>query len=74
MNATDMKYLTRSVKYFVSLCLLTAAIAAALLATGTAAGSTADLWRLLLFTPRGWFLIGALVLLSAVYPLSLIHI
>ena len=43
MNATDMKYLTRSVKYFVSLCLLTAAIAAALLATGTAAGSTAGL-------------------------------
>ena len=68
MNATDMKHLTRPVKYFVSSCLQTAATAAALHATGTAAGPTADLWRLLLFTPRGWFLIGALVLLSAVYP------
>ncbi len=63
-----MKYLTRSVKYFISLCVLTVVLAAGLLATGMAAGSPADLWQMLLFTPRGWFLIGAIVLLSAIYP------
>lgn len=63
-----MKYLTRSVKYFISLCVLTTVLAAALLATGTAAGSPADLIQMLFFTPRGWFLLGAIVLLSAIYP------
>lgn len=63
-----MKYLYRSVKYFISLCVLTVVLAGALYATGMAAGTPSDLVRLLVFTPRGWFLIGAIVVLSAIYP------
>lgn len=63
-----MKYLNRSVKYFISLCVLTVVLTAALYVTGTAAGSPSDLVHLLFYTPRGWFLIGAVVLLSAIYP------
>lgn len=63
-----MKYLNRSVKYFLSLCVLTIVLAGALYATGMAAGSPSDMVHLLFFTPRGWFLIGAVVVLSAIYP------
>lgn len=63
-----MKYFNRSVKYFISLCVLTIVLAGALFATGMAAGSPSDMVQLLFFTPRGWFLIGAVVVLSAIYP------
>ncbi len=63
-----MTYLLRSVKYFIRLCVLILVMSGILLATGWAAGSAADLWWILIHTPRGWILMGLIVGLSALYP------
>ena len=56
---TTMKYLIRSVKYFIALCVLYLIIMALMLLTNTSA---------LVHSTRGQVLIVAVVLLSALYP------
>ncbi|MEG1405902.1 MAG: hypothetical protein RSC34_04750 [Alistipes sp.] len=63
-----MKTISRIVKYFVSLCVLTSLLIALLYAVGMAAGTPADLLELLFHTTKGWIFVGAVILLSLLYP------
>ena len=61
-------YFLRSLKYFVAMCLLCAALMALMLLTGTSALSPAETLHAMLHTPRFLTLLGALVVLAALYP------
>lgn len=64
-----MKYLLRSVKYFLAMCVLCAALMALMLLTGTSQLTAEDTLYLMFHSDRFVLLGGALVLLSATYPL-----
>lgn len=61
-------YLLRSFKYFVSLCVLCAALMALMLATGTSALSAEETFYVMFCTTRYLTLLGAIVVLAALYP------
>lgn len=63
-----MKYLLRTAKYFVSLFVLSTVLIALLYSVRMAAGTPVDLLNMLLYTPKGWAFLGAVALLSALYP------
>lgn len=63
-----MKYLLRTAKYFVSLFVLSAVLIALLYSVRMAAGTPSDLLYMLFCTPKGWAFLGAVALLSALYP------
>ncbi|MEG1841128.1 MAG: hypothetical protein RR221_00265 [Alistipes sp.] len=63
-----MKTISRIVKYFLSLCVLSSLLIALLYAVGMAAGTPADLFYILLYTTKGWIFLGAVALLSILYP------
>lgn len=63
-----MRYFIRSVKYFFSLCVLCIALMALMLVTGTSALSFDDTIYAMLHTDRYLMLLGAIVILSALYP------
>lgn len=63
-----MKYLTRSLKYFVALCVICIAIMALMLVTGTSALSLDDTLNVMFNTTRYLPLLGAIVVLAAMYP------
>lgn len=63
-----MRYLQRSLKYFLSLCVLYAAIIYCFSFATYAVVTPGDRFHALMSTPRGMFLLGAMFLLSAVYP------
>lgn len=62
------KRVVRSVKYFVKLVLLLAAIYGLLFLTGTSRISAEAFFPEVFSTYRGWAMIAALVLLAALYP------
>lgn len=63
-----MRYLVRSVKYFVKLCVIcTAAFLVMVLANMTPL-TPAEAPAILFHTPQGWILIVAAVVLAAFYP------
>ena len=62
------RYLLHSTKYFVKLLVLLAIICLLLFATGTARVSAEVFLQELFTAPRGWLMIGAMVLLAAAYP------
>ncbi len=61
-------YLIRSVKYLIALCVLCVAIIALNLATGMSVLSFDETLFVLLQTPRGWLMIGVIIVLAALYP------
>lgn len=63
-----MNYFLRSLKYFVSLCVLCAALMALMLATGTSALSLDDTLYVMFHTTRYLTLLGAIAVLAAFYP------
>lgn len=63
-----MKYFVRSIKYFFTLCLLCAAIMVLMLATGTSALDWEQTRYAVLHTDRYAILVGAIVVLAALYP------
>lgn len=63
-----MKYLIRSVKYFVGLCVLIAAVVLILNLTGMGASSAETIFAMLFHTTRGWILTGLVIVLTALYP------
>ena len=65
-----MNSLVRSVKYFVHLCVLCAAVILAMNVAGLLAVAPAELPALLFASWRGWVLMAAIVLLSAAYPFT----
>lgn len=64
-----MKYLIRSLKYFVALCVLCAAIMALNLSTGLSTLTLDQTLYVMFHTPRGLMLPAVIVLLAAFYPL-----
>lgn len=65
---TTMKYLIRSVKYFIALCVLYLIIMALMLLTNTSVLTPSETFSALVRSTRGQVLIVAVVLLSALYP------
>lgn len=63
-----MKYLIRSVKYFIALCVLYLIIMALMLLTNTSVLTPSETFSALVRSTRGQVLIVAVVLLSALYP------
>ena len=63
-----MKYLIRSVKYFIALCVLYLIIMALMLLTNTSVLTPSETFSALVHSTRGQVLIVAVVLLSALYP------
>ncbi len=63
-----MRYLIRSIKYFVALCVLMVGIMALNLSTGIASLSLDETFYVMFHTPRGMLLPVAVVLLSLFYP------
>lgn len=63
-----MKYATRSLKYFVALCVLCAAIMALNLSTGFSTLTLDQTLYVMFHTPRGLMLPAVIVLLAAFYP------
>ncbi len=63
-----MRYLIRSIKYFVALCVLIAGIMALNLSTGIASLSLGETFYVMFHTPRGMLLPAAVILLSLFYP------
>ena len=61
-------YFIRSVKYFFALCVLCIALMALMLATGTSALSLDDTLYVMFRTTRYLTLLGAIVVLAALYP------
>lgn len=62
------KYLLRSVKYLIALCVLYVALVALMGATGTLYNPAPSLFETLFRTPRGWTMVAAIVLLAIFYP------
>ncbi len=63
-----MKYLIRSVKYFLALCVLCVVLMGLMLATGTSALSFDDTIYVAFHTDRYLLLFVAIVVLSIIYP------
>lgn len=63
-----MKYLIRSLKYFVALCVLCMIVMALNLATGFARLSLAETLQVMFSTPRGLLLPAVIVVLAVFYP------
>ena len=61
-------YFLRSLKYFIAMCVLCAALTALMLATGTSALSPEETLYMMFRTTRFLTLGGALVVLAALYP------
>ena len=70
---TTMKYLIRSVKYFIALCVLYLIIMALMLLTNTSVLTPSETFSALVHSTRGQVLIVAVVLLSALYPNCLLY-
>ena len=62
------KYLLRSVKYFIALCVLYVAMMALMHYSEHAPITFAQRWELLFATWRGWGMVVATILLAATYP------
>lgn len=62
------RYIIRSVKYFVALCVLYAALMWLMHATGQTVLTLRDTGAILFGTSRGWLMLGAMVALAAIYP------
>ena len=62
------KYLLRSVKYFVALCVLYVALMALMHYSEHAPITFAQRWQLLFATWRGWGMVVATILLAVTYP------
>ena len=62
------KYLLRSVKYFIALCVLYVALMALMHYSEHAPITFAQRWELLFATWRGWGMVVATILLAATYP------
>ena len=62
------RYIIRSVKYLVALCVLYAALMWLMHATGQTVLTLRDTGAILFGTSRGWLMLGAMVALAAVYP------
>lgn len=62
------KYLIRSVKYFIALCVLYVAMMALMHYSEHAPITFAQRWELLFATWRGWGMVVATILLAATYP------
>ena len=65
-----MNSLVRSVKYFVHLCVLCAAVILVMYVAGLLAVAPGELPALLFASWRGWVLMAAIVILSAAYPFT----
>lgn len=65
-----MNSLVRSVKYFVHLCVLCAAVLLVMHIAGLLAVAPGELPALLFASWRGWVLLAAIVILSAAYPFT----
>lgn len=63
-----MKYLIRSVKYFVALCVICMGVVALMLLTGTSALSAEETLYVMFHTTRYARLLAAIVVLAALYP------
>lgn len=63
-----MKYLIRSVKYFVALCVICMGVVALMLLTGTSALSAEETLYAMFHTTRYARLLAAIVVLAALYP------
>lgn len=63
-----MKYLLRSAKYFIALCVLCAALMTLNQATGMARLSIGETFYVMFHTPRGMLLPAMIVVLAALYP------
>lgn len=63
-----MKYLVRSLKYFVALCVMCAAIVGLMLVTRTALLTPEQTLWVMFHTPRGWSMLAVIVLLALFYP------
>ncbi len=63
-----MKYLIRSVKYFIALCVLYLVVMALMFVTNTSLLTPSETFYALVHSTRGVILIVAVVLLSALYP------
>lgn len=61
-------YFLRSLKYFVAMCVLCAALMALMLLTGTSALTPAETLYVMFHSTRFLALFGALVVLAALYP------
>ncbi|MBR2032892.1 MAG: hypothetical protein IKA04_11900 [Alistipes sp.] len=62
------KYLIRSVKYFIALCVLYVAMMALMHYSEHAPITFAQRWELLFATWRGWGMVVATIVLAATYP------
>ena len=62
------KYLLRSVKYFIALCVLYVALMALMHYSEHAPITFAQRWELLFATWRGWGMVVATIVLAATYP------
>jgi len=62
------KYLLRSVKYFIALCVLYVAMMALMHYSEHSVVTFAQRWELLFSTWRGWGMVVATILLAATYP------
>lgn len=65
---TMKKYLLRSVKYFIALCVLYVAMMALMHYSEHSVVTFAQRWELLFSTWRGWGMVVATILLAATYP------
>ncbi|MFI3248149.1 MAG: hypothetical protein R3Y39_03365 [Rikenellaceae bacterium] len=63
-----MRYVQRSIKYFLSLCLVYAAMLYLMSLTEMMVLTRGETFRALMSTPRGGFMLFAVVALSAAYP------
>lgn len=63
-----MKYLIRSVKYFVALCVLSLALMALMILTGTSQLTAEETLYLMFHSDRFVLLCGAILVLSLTYP------
>ncbi len=63
-----MKYLKKSLKYFAALCVLYVVLMWLMHAGGMTPLTLTDDFYILLYTPKGWMMIVATILLSALYP------
>lgn len=63
-----MKHLVRSLKYFCKLCVICVAVMTLMIYTGMSSMTGADMMYILTQTIQGWILIGAALVLSALYP------
>jgi len=61
-------YFLRSLKYFVALCVLCAALMALMFVTGTSALTPQETFYVMFHSQRFVVLLGALVVLAALYP------